>query len=233
MTVNNGGDAMTASTTAAWSPAPFLVRARRVAGAMLGLHRDPNRLDLVFVLGEAANARVLPRAWAMFEGHPEGRRVLADRPEIDSKHTDLAALARLPDGTLGREYARFLETNRITPDVFKAPEGIDPRAAYLAQRLRQTHDLWHVITGYETDLRGEVLLQAFTFAQTRAPSAFFIAAFGGLRGTLKNPRFFARVARAYRHGEKARRFAPLYWEERWATPVEAIRADLACPRVAA
>ena len=40
----------------------------------------------------------------------------------------------------------------------------DPRAAYLAQRMRQTHDIWHVLTGYATDVAGEVQLQAFTLA---------------------------------------------------------------------
>ncbi|KAF0303776.1 Ubiquinone biosynthesis protein COQ4, mitochondrial [Amphibalanus amphitrite] len=39
-------------------------------------------------------------AWCLF---------YRDRPVINSGTVDLAALSRLPDGTLGREYIRFLE----------------------------------------------------------------------------------------------------------------------------
>jgi ubiquinone biosynthesis protein COQ4 len=209
---------------------PAVVRARGALRAIRDLNRDPNRLDLVFVLGEAVNRTAFPRVKALFERDPDGRRVLTDRPELDSRRVDLDALARLPDGTLGREYVRFLRDNGITPDVFKAPEGVDPDAAFLAMRVRQTHDLWHVITGYAPDVRGEVLLQAFTFAQLRVPSSGIIALFGLVRGSLRlGPSFAKDMARAVRRGRRARAFAPMYWEEHWAEPVSALRERLACP----
>ena len=33
-------------------------------------------------------------------------------------------------------------------------------------RLRDMHDLWHVVTGYNRDILGELALLAFTFEQT-------------------------------------------------------------------
>src|SRR5581483_1426369 len=95
---------------------------------------------------------------------PGGKRILEERPSIDREHVDFDALRRLPDGTLGREYVRFLDDNHITPDVFQKPEIGDDRIAYVMQRVRQTHDLWHVLTGYTPDVPGEILLQAFTYA---------------------------------------------------------------------
>ena len=211
-----------------------LDRAANALRAIVGLNRDPNRLELVFVLGEALNRRSLPGVWAQFEASDDGRRILDEQPSIDSRHVDLGALEALPDGTLGREYVRFLRDNAITPDVFKAPEGIDPRAAYLAKRLRQTHDLWHVIAGYAPDLRGEVLLQAFTFAQVGVPSAGIIALFGAVRGSLRlGPSFLVEVARAFRRGRRAEHFAPMLWESHWADSVESLREMLACPLAAA
>jgi ubiquinone biosynthesis protein COQ4 len=214
-------------------PTTFAGRAKNTLAAVRGLNRDPNRLDLVFVLGEAVNRRAFPRLWARFEEHPEGARVLAERPAIDSAHVDLAALERLPDGTLGREYARFIKTNGLSLDVFRAPEGIDPRAAYLAQRMRQTHDLWHVITGYAPDVRGEILLQAFTYAQARIPSSALIAFFGTVRGALRlGPSFVRDVARAMRRGRRAKFFGPVYWEKLWAEPVAKLQVSLDCPALA-
>jgi ubiquinone biosynthesis protein Coq4 len=35
----------------------------------------------------------------------------------------------------------------------------------VGQRTRQTHDLWHVLTGLGTDIPGEIALQAFTYEQ--------------------------------------------------------------------
>lgn len=212
-------------------PAPSTPRARvrNALRAVYGLNKDPNRLDLVFVLGEAVNRRAFPRVWARFESHPEGARVLADRPAIDSVHVDLDALERLPEGTIGREYVRFLRSNGLTLDVFRAPTGVDPRAAYVAQRLRQTHDIWHVITGYAPDVPGEILLQAFTFAQARIPSAALIALFGTVRITLKRgPAFLKQAAAALRRGRRAKFLGPMYWEEHWAEPLEEVRARLGC-----
>ena len=83
----------------------------------------------------------------------EGRRFFAERPRIDRTHVDFDGLRKLPDGTLGREYTRFLDENGITPDAFEElPRVGDPRAAWLMLRLRQTHDLWHVLTGYRPDV---------------------------------------------------------------------------------
>jgi ubiquinone biosynthesis protein COQ4 len=214
-------------------PATFLGRVRNAVRAAHGLNKDPNRLDLVLVLGESVNRRAFPRLWELFEKDPAGARVLAERPAIDSAHVDLDALSLLPDGTLGREYARFLRGNGLTLDVFKAPIGVDPRAAYLVQRIRQTHDVWHVVTGYTPDVPGEVLLQAFTFSQLKTPSSLMIAVIGTLRIVLRGRlSFFPRLVDAFKRGARAKKMAPTYWEEHWIDSVESLRATLACPAAA-
>jgi ubiquinone biosynthesis protein COQ4 len=42
--------------------------------------------------------------------------------------------------------------------------------------IRDSHDLWHVVTGYHGDLIGEAALLAFSFAQTWNPGVGFIVA---------------------------------------------------------
>ena len=49
-------------------------------------------------------------------------------------------------------------------------------AAYVELRLSQTHDLWHVITGFDTMVAGEIGLQAFHLTQFPHPLGAVLSA---------------------------------------------------------
>lgn len=205
-------------------------RARTVVRTLATLARDPGRLDQVLVLAQTVNLPAVVRAVGRLEKDGVGQALLDEKPRIDRAHVDFDALRRLPDGTLGREYARFLDDNGITPDAFeKLPDVGDERAAYVMLRMRQTHDLWHVLTGYTPDVRGEILLQAFTYAQTRAPSALLIALFGTVRWAFKWPKQGKALREAFARGARTGFLATFRWEEHWATPVSELRTLLECP----
>ncbi len=224
-----------AASSNAASNAPLLpplhVRVRTAARAIGILVRDPNRLDQVLVMAQAVNAKMVERAVLRLEAEAEGRALLAAQPRIDRAHTDFDALRKLPDGTLGREYVRFLDDNGIGPEPFEAlPDHIDPRAAYVMLRMRQTHDLWHVLTGYAPDVRGEILLQAFTYAQVHAPSAFLLYFGGALRQRMfLRRRDRAALDEALARGQATKLLVTFRWEDHWATPVSELRAMLGCP----
>lgn len=207
-------------------------RTRTALRSLRILARDPGRLDQVLVMAQAVNAAAIARAVDRIEGDPAGHALLVEQPRIDRAHVDYDRLRQLPDGTLGREYARFLDANGITPDAFeRLPDVADPRAAYIMLRMRQTHDLWHVLTGFRPDVRGEVLLQAFTYGQTGAPSALVIALFGSARWALRWPGQRRALRDAYERGRRAGVLTTFRWEEHWETPVAALRDLLACPAV--
>jgi ubiquinone biosynthesis protein COQ4 len=46
-----------------------------------------------------------------------GRRILRDKPRITSTTLDIDALRKLPENTLGHEYARWLEIEGVSPDT--------------------------------------------------------------------------------------------------------------------
>ena len=212
----------------------FPRRARTVVSTLGTLARDPGRLDQVLVLAQTVNLPAIARAVGRIELTPDGKRIMQEQPRIDRKHVDFAGLKRLPDGTLGREYVRFLDDNGITPDAFEAlPDVGDPRADYMMLRMRQTHDLWHVLTGYAPDVRGEILLQAFTYGQTRAPSSLLIALFGTARWAFKWPGQRRALRDAFARG-KATAFLPTFrWEEHWSARVTDLRTLLHCPAASA
>lgn len=212
---------------------PAHARWRHALGAMRRLLRDPYDTQQVFELATNLNVGAIRRRMPEFYASPDGERLFRERRTIDSRHVDLEALARLPEGTLGREYVRFLRERDFTPDLFQPPDNVrDPRASYLMQRMRQTHDLWHLLTGHPTTPNGEVALQAFTYGQVGAPSALVIALGGALRGALAHPSLLRQVWRAYRAGQRAAPLAVVLWEELWQVPLTELRQRLRVTAVA-
>lgn len=203
-------------------------RAIRALGQILANPQDTER---VLEFSNLANARRRDERLHMFFEHPVGARLYAERRAIDSTTVDLDAFLALPTDTLGHAYATFMRAHGLTPDIFDgAPDEVrDGKASYVIQRLRQTHDLWHVVTGAETDPAGEVALQAFTFAQLRAPSSGILAALGTLRTLRYSRRVLRDVVALYRVGLRAERLAVFPWEDHWATPLTEVRRLLALP----
>jgi ubiquinone biosynthesis protein Coq4 len=82
---------------------------------------------------------------------------------------ELSLLRSLPPGTLGREYARFLDENGIEPLVVSDDVRERFRDNPYALRYATTHDLHHVLTGFDTGLAGEAGVVAFNVGQGSAP----------------------------------------------------------------
>lgn len=210
---------------------PPITRWRRALVALGKVLVDPEKTDQVLVFSIYANAGSMPKRIHRFFETEDGQRLYAERRTIDSRSIDLAALSALPEGTLGHAYAHFLKSRGLTPAVFDNPpaEVSDPQMRYVVQRLRQTHDLWHVVTGHDTDPGSEVALQAFTFAQVRAPSSAILAAMGTLRAIRQKPSVARDVATSFKSGVRANRLASFPWEDHWATPLHEVRQLLGLP----
>lgn len=208
---------------------------QRWTRALIALRKivaNPEDTAQVLVFTSLANSgRSTAARVSRFFDDPAGQKLYDEHRAIDSHTVDLDALAALPEGTLGRAYAKFLRSRGLTPDVFDgAPAGVlDPRLSYVIQRMRQTHDLWHVVTGCETDPAGEIALQAFTFAQVRAPGNALLALAGVVRGARQKPGIVRDVIALYRRGARAERLPSFPWEDHWATPLSEVRAMLGLP----
>jgi tellurite resistance protein len=73
---------------------------------------------------------------------------LADDPKLAAEYQ---ALETYPEGTLGREYARFMRDNGFS---MPGEKGGAPEVIII-------HDLTHVLSGYGTDAAGEICVTAF------------------------------------------------------------------------
>lgn len=202
---------------------------RRRLFALRSLHqlgRNPGDTEKALLVGIALNGPKTIELVGRFASWPGGLRLLTERPGIDSRNVDYDALRALPDGTLGREYVRFLDDHDLSADLFRAPPGMPEVPAYVAQRLRQSHDIWHVVTGYGTTVPDEIALQAFTYGQTDLPSARALSRLGLLRWGWRYPSLFRAVRRAYSRGKNAAPLATVAWEDLWDVPLGEVRRRL-------
>jgi ubiquinone biosynthesis protein COQ4 len=200
------------------------------AAFMLGRH--PDQVKYVFMMGdsqdniaEGARARSeisdpfadaeLERLWQS--------RYCAPSYEVDD-------LLRLAPGTLGGAYARHMQARGLRPDFF---EAVPPRHRmhFLRLRLRQTHDIWHVLSGFDTDEFGEVGLQGFYFAQfTNGQSALILASAmlkSVLRGRFGDLELHVDAfCEGYRNGRNAARLLAIEWEGMWEQDLAEVRRRL-------
>ncbi|MEO7094191.1 MAG: Coq4 family protein, partial [Polyangiales bacterium] len=190
----------------------------RAIRALARVVANPEETDQVLEFSNYANAGSMPDRLDRFFEDPAGAKLYAEKRAIDSRTIDLDALAALPAGTLGHAYAQFLRSRGFTPGVFDGPPPnvSDPRTSYVIQRVRQTHDLWHVVTGYETDAPSETALQAFTYGQVRAPSSLVLALGGTLRSVRHKPTLALHALRGFVVGAHAKKLAAFPWEDHWS-----------------
>jgi ubiquinone biosynthesis protein Coq4 len=146
---------------------------------------------------------------------------------------NLAALRALPAGTLGREYARFLDANGIEPLVIS--EAVKERfhGNPYALRYTVTHDLHHLLTGFDTGLAGEAGNFAFSVGQGAAPGTGGLLWWVRFAYPLISPTQARKVWHNIRVGRQLGRRAKLViaepLESRFAEPISQVRADLGIP----
>jgi ubiquinone biosynthesis protein COQ4 len=172
---------------------------------------------------------------ARLRAHPEGRRLLAEKPSLVDRLSDLPGLAALPVGTLGRTYADFMQGESLSPDgiimefrnaeTTQAPTSDDQ--LWFFERFDTMHDLFHVLTGYGRDEAGEAANLAFTFAQFPARGVGFLVLAAVVIGpkdlTLSWPRY---LLHAWRRGRRATWLPLARYEDLLDRPLAEVRRQL-------
>lgn len=199
----------------------------RMLFGFIGVVRDIERTDDVFQISEKIPDSALVPALDYVKNGPWGKAALESRRLLP--RMDFPAMARLPEGTLGREYAELMTKRGLSPDFHPEIELISP-AKYYRLHLYQTHDLWHVVTGFRADPAGELGLQAFYYAQTEMPLPVLLLAAGILNAALFHPSDVTprleAILRGYRMGRNSRLLFGFPWADHWLTPLRDVRTLL-------
>jgi ubiquinone biosynthesis protein COQ4 len=204
--------------------------------ALRQLIANPQDTERVFVILRALSGNAIQDGHARFAATGMGARVLREQRDLLATLCDRDALRRLPPGTLGREYVEFVERAGITADgLVEASEvnateydTLTPDQAFYARRLRDMHDLWHVVAGFSTRTFGEVCVVSFTYAQTSNLGLAAIALIGALKiaRETKDRGVLNAAWQAYRIGRRAAWLPAQDWEALLAEPLDAVRRKL-------
>ncbi len=199
--------------------------------ALRRLLRDKEDTSQVFIIVSSLTGKSLLRAFNRFSATQSGRAILAEERDLVERLQDRDALRQLRPGSLGRAYLDFVERENLSADgLIEASESgntfDNPDFTRYSRRLRDSHDLWHVLTGYGRDGIGELCLLGFTFAQTLSPGIAVIAIAGALKyARVVGGRVFRALGYGYRSGRRAAWLPAADWEALLDRPIDEVRAE--------
>ncbi|RZJ43049.1 MAG: ubiquinone biosynthesis protein [Brevundimonas sp.] len=208
----------------------------RALRALRRLIADKEDTTQVFEIMNALAGGSVRRGYQRLLDQVEGGHQAYLMTELADRLQDTAWLTSLPADSVGRAYLDFIgernlsayglasESRKVADSEIDAAH---PHAWY-ARRLRDVHDIWHVLTGYRTDALGEACVVAFSLPQTRSLGFGLIAA--GVAVQFARARTGYPCARAvlqaWARGRRAAWLPGLDYEALLAEPLEAARARL-------
>jgi ubiquinone biosynthesis protein COQ4 len=80
-------------------------------------HKMTQAKDMIAALAETTAGPSLPRLRDTMLESAEGRKILRERPRVNSSTINMNELAQHPEGTFGRAYVTWLERCGVTPDT--------------------------------------------------------------------------------------------------------------------
>lgn len=203
------------------------------------LLKDKEDTSLVFKIFESLPSKdFMPRVqgFTLSERGEYLRRTEPSLPEILDDH---AELRKTPKGSLAHAYCDFMESEGLTAaglveesDSLGRPKYPD-LVQWFAERSRDTHDLFHVLTGYGRDALGEQCVLLFTHGQSPSHGHLLIG-YAGAANIKKmvwgsKAPVMGAVQQARRTGKGAPRLIEQPIRELLKQPYESVREALNIP----
>lgn len=201
------------------------------------LLKDKENTEEVFYIFEALPWRDLRKSGERFLTSEKGMDVRVMEPDLPTILDDHAALRKMPEGSLAHAYCDFMEREGLTAaglvEEFnrfaKDKPKYNDQFQWYMNRMRDVHDMLHVLTGYGRDALGEACVLAFTYSQQPSPAHLFIGYMAGLN-IGKQVKSSAPVLRAIREaqglGKACPRIAEQAITELLPLPLDEVRRKL-------
>jgi len=183
----------------------------------------------VFVILRAMRGKALINTFRRFAQSALGKKVLAERRDLLPALADREGLRSLPQDSLGRAYLAFMEEEQLSAEgLVQASESweddpMPPDIDLFRARMRELHDVSHVVTGYGRDPLGELCLLAFTYRQFGNLGRLLIVAMAWSQIPAPGR---AAVFEAWRNGKSCAWLGDQDWEALLARPLDEVRRTL-------
>ena len=201
------------------------------------LIKDKENTAEVFPIFEALPWRGVYDAATAFLKSERGQEIRRSEPSLVAILDDHEGLRKLPAGSLAHVYCDFMEGEGLSAqglvdelDTYRRPDQyFDDQVSWYFNRMRDTHDLMHILTGFGRDALGEQCVLAFTYSQQPALAHLFLGYAGAYeikrRMKTKAP-IFGAVREAQRMGKACPRLVEQPIRDLLSMPIEEVRAKL-------
>lgn len=197
--------------------------------ALFQLIRDARALQASGNLGDFA----IRKADAL--GAKASPVIEAQLGEVSGYHPpiDLTELGQLPPDSFGNVYAQHMLDNQLQPFNISQNLSDVARRNTFALRYAVTHDIFHVLLGFDTSYAGEMGVLAFAVAQGYSPQQKLALRIASWLYPLLAPRQRQQIAAARKQGsylgQNAKMLLSFRFEDHWLTPITQLRSMLNLP----
>jgi ubiquinone biosynthesis protein COQ4 len=203
------------------------------------LMKDKEDTALVFKIFESLPSSDFMERVRTLALSEQGEMLRQTEPFLPEILDDHAALRRTPKGSLAHAYCDFMEAEGLSAAGLVAEFDRVGRPKYpdlvewFVNRSRDTHDLFHVLTGYGRDALGEQCVLLFTHGQSPSQGHLLIG-YAGAANIKKLAKgsaapIFGAVREAHRTGKGAPQLMAQPIRELLARPLDEVRAALRIP----
>lgn len=180
--------------------------------------------DFAILKSDILGAKVSPQVADKLQN------VVGYHPQID-----LDKLIEYPEGSFGREYAEHMKRNSLQPlNISPELEDVAQRNVF-ALRYIVTHDIFHVLLGFDTSYAGEIGVLAFAAAQNYSKSLKISFWFAKLLYPIIAPRqvkaIIANQQKGQELGKNAKFLLGYRFEEHWDEDLNQVRENLGLPQI--
>ncbi len=203
--------------------------------AMRELRADPDDTAAAIRVIFALTGNSSRRAFRRFKRSERGAEILRDGETLYDLLTDHERLKAMSPGSLGRTIVDWFERENINTKGLNqasdaAREGSSRDAGAEQEiyfsRMRNLHDVFHVLAGYDRDLRGEAAVLAFTVGQSYNRGVAYLV-WNALRAEGWTSPAGKLIRGGYRRGKRAQRLVGQDWEVLFERPIDEVREELA------
>lgn len=199
--------------------------------------KDKENTEELIGLFDALPWRAVGEEAAAFLSTDHGRSVYQNEPYLPDILDDHASLRKTPKGSFAHAYCDFMEREGLTAaglveasgDTRNGMDMLPDGVEWYGDRLRDTHDLLHIITGYGRDTFGEQCVLGFLYHQRPSPGHLLIAWVGTLLMKVKlksKAPILGGFLEARRNGELTQRIVEQPIRELLPMPLEDVRRKL-------
>lgn len=222
--------------------APARYRPLRAVRSFQKLIKDKEDTSLVFKIFESLPSKdFLPRVERLALSE-RGEMLRSTEPCLPDILDDHATLRRTPKGSLAHAYCDFMEAEGLSAAGLVAESDRSGRPRYpdlvewFINRSRDTHDLFHVLTGYGRDALGEQCVLLFTHGQASSQGHLLIG-YAGAANIKKMAKgsaapIFGAVREAHRTGKGAPQLMAQPIRQLLERPLDEVRVQMRIPQPA-